>query len=206
MKSLLQFALLGTLLHSTQILAEDKNDNLNIFLDSIENKISLIHKKINESSKYVDEFITNESNEDIYKHSYIRFENTLEKKESKSLDFEQNLDIRIHLPKLRNKLSITIDNNDTLVDKEYEDSNEKLKHSRNDDYNIGLLYNTIKNDINLKLRLGVKASSNPYLYIKSEAKKEFELSENDSIELEEKLKYSDKFKLDNYSIIHYHGV
>ena len=203
MKSLLQFALLGTLLHSTQILAEDKNDNLNIFLDSIENKISLIHKKINESSKYVDEFITNESNEDIYKHSYIRFENTLEKKESKSLDFEQNLDIRIHLPKLRNKLSITIDNNDTLVDKEYEDSNEKLKHSRNDDYNIGLLYNTIKNDINLKLRLGVKASSNPYLYIKSEAKKEFELSENDSIELEEKLKYSDKFRLDNYSIIHY---
>ncbi len=205
MKPLLAIIITPILLFSSSIDKKTINDNDTFLintLDKIETNLEYIHKKLNSSSKYLDEFITNDKSQKVYYGSYIRIENSIEKKESKSIEFEPNIDIRIYLPKLKEKLSLTIDNNENRINQQYEDSNENTNYTDND-YNIGLLYNTIKKDINLKFKLGVKASTSPYIYAKAEAKKVFEINSKNNITIEEKIKYSNRYKLDNYTSLQY---
>lgn len=200
-------AFLPTLLLSSNIMAQDNEDikrkfTFNETLNKIENTLNTVNKKLNLSSKYIDEFVTNKKDNTLYTHSYIRIETTLEKVESDSINFEPNIDIRLHLPKLKEKLSITIDNNDNRINNKYQDSNEKI-HYKDDKYNIGLLYNTINNNFNIKLNAGVKVTKSPYLFTKLDIKKNLKINHKNYLTLEQKFKYSNKFELDSYSIINY---
>ncbi len=182
-----------------------KNDSKSIIdksLDNVELKLKYVYDKLNISSKYIDEFLTNEKDDLVYTHSYIRLEQDITKEESKDLDSNSNLDVRIYLPKLKKKLSLNINNNDNIINQDYEDSNEK---SYNDDnkYNIGFIYNTLKDTIDLNLKLGMKFSSTPYLYSQAEVSKDIDLNSKNSILFKEKIRYSKKKELDNYSVIEY---
>lgn len=183
--------------------ADLKNDssgffNFNNSLDIIEKNLKLTHNKLNESSKFIDEYITNEEDDTIYTDSFIRIENSIEKIESKDVEYEPNIDIRLKLPKLKDKLLLTIDNNDEdRVNEEFQDSNEQITN-KDDNYNIGLLYNTAKKNYNLKLKISLKTTTNPYLYTQGVISKNFKIDEKNSIFLQEKLRYSHKHKFDNY--------
>ena len=206
MKPILLLIIIHTLLlsfHNHEINQYNKNEsNLEKTLDKVENKLKIVYDKLNISSKNIDEFITKEYDNTIYTNSYIRFETSIEKRESNSVKIKPNIDIRIKLPKLKDKLSLTFNNNDNKINPNYQDSNEKINY-KDDDYNVGILYNIIKRDINLKFRVGAKISFNPYLYVKAEAKKKFDLNQNNNLILEQKVKYSDKYEIDNYSSIRY---
>jgi hypothetical protein len=198
---------LQTLLLSSSVLAQDNKDiktklTFNETLHKIESTLNIVNKKLNLSSKYIDEFVTNKKDNTLYTYSYIRIETTLEKVESDSMNFEPNIDIRLHLPKLKEKLSITIDNNDNRINNKYQDSNEKI-HYKDDKYNIGLLYNTINNNFNIKLNAGVKVTKSPYLFTKLDIKKNLKINNKNHLTLEQRFKYSNKFELDSYSIINY---
>lgn len=171
-------------------------------LNSVENKLKVVYDKLNITSKHIDEFITNEYDETIYTKSYIRIETTLNKTSKTSIDIKPDLDIKIKLPKLKEKLSLTISNKDDKVVPNFQDSNEKVDYEDNK-YSAGLLYNTIKKDLDLKFRVGVKFSTNPYIFTKAEAKKEFNLNFRNKITLTQKLKYTNKDQLDNTTSFRY---
>lgn len=197
MKILLITLLFLTTLYSTEKAKKHKN-LFESTLDLIEEKIEIIHNNLNTSSKYIDEYITDKEDDLIYTDSFIRIENSIEKFESDDIEFEPNIDIRLALPKLKDKFSITIDNNDeNIINQEYQDSNERINQN-DDNYNIGLLYNTMKKDINLKFKIGLKTTSSPYFYAQGTVGKQFTINKHSSINLEEKLKYSHKNKFDNY--------
>lgn len=205
MKPILLLILISTLLFSL----DNKNKNLQNnhsmienTLNSIENKLKIVHKKLNIASKSIDEFVTNEYTNDIYKDSYIQIETSIEKISGSDMEFKSDVDIRIRLPKLKEKLSITIDNIDDKISSSYQDSNENI-NKKEDDYNIGLLYRTIKQKAYLKFRVRLKMSNNPYIYTKAEAKKVFKLDEVSNLLIEQKLKYSHRDKFDSYSSFRY---
>lgn len=202
MKILLITLLFLTTLYSTEKAKKHKN-LFESTLDLIEEKIEIIHNNLNTSSKYIDEYITDKEDDLIYTDSFIRIENSIEKFESDDIEFEPNIDIRLALPKLKDKFSITIDNNDeNIINQEYQDSNERINQN-DDNYNIGLLYNTMKKDINLKFKIGLKTTSSPYFYAQGTVGKQFTINKHSSINLEEKLKYSHKNKFDNYFSFRY---
>jgi hypothetical protein len=205
MKSILLLILLSTFLFSidnAKKKIKNKYSSLESTLNSIEHKLKIVHKKLNSASKSIDEFITNEYTNDIYKDSYIQIETSLKKISGSDMELESDVDIRIRSPKLKEKLSITIDNRDDKISSGYQDSNENIDTNDND-YNIGLLYRTIKRKADLKFRVRLKMSNNPYIYAKAEAKRMFELNNKSNILIKQKLKYSHKNKLDSYSSFRY---
>lgn len=205
MKPILLLILLSTFLFSIDNVnkkIKSKHSSLESTLNSIEHKLKIVHKKLNSVSKNIDEFITNEYTSDIYKDSYIQIETSLEKISGRDMEIEADVDIRIRLPKLKEKLSITIDNRDDKISSTYQDSNEDIDR-KSDDYNIGLLYRTIKQKADLKFRVRLKMSNNPYIYVKAEAKRVLKLNNVSDLRIEQKLKYSHKDKLDSYSSFRY---
>ena len=179
---------------------KEKDYNLiNSLLDNVEKKIKFAHNRLNYSSKYIDEYITNEKDETVYLKSYIRIENSVEKFESESIDYQPNIDIRIILPKLKDKLSLTIENSEKeIINEQFQDSNEKIDDGEKE-YTIGLLYNTVKKNTLFNFKIGLS----PYIYAQALVSKDFEIDKNNTINLKKKYKYSHKNKLDSYTTLRY---
>lgn len=171
-------------------------------LDVAEDKFHYLYEKVNLSSKYIDEFLTQEEDDKKYYNSYIRIETSIRKQESDDTDYEADVDLKIDLPKLKRKISLTFDNKEQRRDEGFEDSNENVPF-RDNDYNLGLAYETLKKDINLKIKAGVKSGSKLYPFIKAKAKKEFNLTEKNILELQQEFKYSEQNELESDSSLKY---
>ena len=172
-------------------------------LNSAEPTLKYIYNTVNSVAKSVDEFLSNDYSDEKYYDSYIHIETSMKKIEGYSTDFDANVDIRIKLKKTSKKYRLVINNSDDNVSDEFKDHNETVPFE-DDDYNIGIEYQSFKKYINFKSNLGIKASTNPYIYIKASASKEFKLSKRSSYEIEQKLRYSDRFELDSTTSLAYH--
>lgn len=165
-------------------------------------QLKKLYDGLNLTSKYIDEFLTNQQDNTIYTNSYIRLESTYFKQTNIQSSFQSNVDIKIHLPKLKEKLSFEINNQENKVNQTFNDSEEEVKYKDNS-YNAGLLYQILKDQLDLSFKLGVKLSTHPNLFAQATAKKSYPLNFNHLIELEEKLKYSNKKELENTTSLRY---
>lgn len=187
---------------------EEKNENSNILeatLTSTEPFIKYVYDTVNTTAKTIDEFISNDYTPMEYNDSYVHIEMSARKEESRDLDFNNNVNIKIKLKKTKRKFKLFIDNSDDQVSEGYKDSNETVPY-QDDDYNIGLQYDSFKRYLNFKVKLGVKASTDPYVFIKLSANKKFMLTENSHFYIEQNFKYSDKYDLDATSTLHYERI
>lgn len=201
MRSLLFIFILNLSLfafHSHEKKTEKDSSMLETTLLKVENGLKYIYDSLNTSSKYIDEFLTNKYDDTTYTQSYIRIEQSSFIYDREDFESNTNFDIRIRLPKLKEKLSITFDNNDGKNNEIYQDSNEKNKQ-KDDNFNVGLLYNTIKNDYNLKFKVGVKNKKDSYIFTTASIQKIYKLDINNTITLEEKLKYAKANELENFT-------
>lgn len=171
-------------------------------LDKLEVKLKYVYDKLNNSSKFVDELLTDEKIQENYYDSFIRVEYFYKIQSKEENDSKFDVDIKFKLPKLKDKLSVQFTNRDKKINEEYSDSNEESLEKDNK-YSIGLLYDTFKNQYNLKVKAGVKLTSSPYLFVETKAQREFKINYNSNIIVKEKLKYSSKNKLDNYTSFEY---
>ncbi len=180
----------------------DKTPFIDRTLNKVENKLEYVYDKLNSSSKYVDELLTNEKDNQIYEDSYIRIEYFNKIQTKGDNDSELDVDIKFKLPKLKKKLSFQLTNTDDKINKKYSDSNEKSINEDNK-YSVGLLYDTFKNKYDLKFKTGIKLTSDPYLFVQAKAEKNFKLNFNSSILVKEKIRYSTKDKFDNNTSFEY---
>lgn len=210
MKNLLLLLIIPTLLFSfhdhdekeTNHTHDHEKDFVDRSLDAAEDGFAYLYKKINLSSKYIDEFLTQEKDEKKYLKSYLRIESSINKTESQSLDSNIDVDLKIHLPKLKKKFTLTLDNKEQKRDEEFEDSSENVPFQEND-YNLGLAYQTLKKDYNLKAKVGVRFGSSTYPFVKSSISKKYEPSTNGRLKLEQELRYSEQLDLESTSTFQY---
>lgn len=209
MKKVLIFTLLLPLLlyafHKEDVSQKTDAQENSLFdrsLDTIETQLKKVYNGLNLSSKYIDEFLTNQQDNTIYTNSYIRLESTYFAQTNVQSTFQSNVDIKIHLPKLKEKLSFEINNQENKVNQKFNDSEEEVKY-KNNSYNAGLLYQILKDQMDLSFKLGVKLSTHPDIFAQATAKKSYALNFNNLIELEENLKYSSKKELENTTTLRY---
>lgn len=171
-------------------------------LDKFDDTIKSLHENINIYSKNIDEFLTNKYDNSIYNQSFIRFENSFDYSKYENFNYNPTFSLRIKLPKLQERFSLEIDNTDNTIEQNSNDSNEKLNY-KDDNYNIGLIYNRLSRGINLSFKTGVKLSTEPFVFIKTSAYKQFEIDDQSSILFKDEIRLSDRYNLDNSFIINY---
>lgn len=171
-------------------------------LNSLEDKLKLVYDGLNLSSKYIDEFLTGEEDDRIYKESFIRFEQSIKLQSRGDNDFSPTLDIRIKLPKLEEKLSLQFTNDDETINRNYQDSNEEISY-QDDNYSAGLLYNFFNTDFDASFKGGVKLTSSPYIFVEGKISKDIKLNTNSNLYIKEKLRYSNKKELENFTSLEY---
>ena len=179
-----------------------QRESLEETLTSAEPFLKSIYDNVNKLAKNVDEFISQDKTPMVYDDSYVHIEGSFYKAEGASSKFTGDIDIKLRLKKTKKRLRLVIDNNDNQVNDDFSDHNETVTY-KDDDYNIGLQYEAFKEYINFKARLGVKVSTNPYIFAKVTALKEFHLSQSSSIKIDQKFKYSERNKLDSTSTMSY---
>lgn len=171
-------------------------------LYKFDDTIKSLHENINIYSKNIDEFLTNKYDNSIYNQSFIRFENSFDYSKYENFNYNPTFSLRIKLPKLQERFSLEIDNTDNTIEQNSNDSNEKLNY-KDDNYNIGLIYNRLSRGINLSFKTGVKLSTEPFFFIKTSAYKQFEIDDQSSILFKDEIRLSDRYNLDNSFIINY---
>lgn len=193
------------------ILLSNENSSLDKILANIDETVNFININLNNYSKNLDEFLTNQYDESIYDRSYIKFENSFEYDKYGDFSYTPKFTLRLKLPKLQKRFSLEIDNTENSINQNINennidiDSNEKVKF-KDDNYSIGLIYNRISKDINLSFKSGVKVSANSFVYIKTSAFKTVNINENSEILIKDEIRFSDRYKIDNSFIINYNYI
>lgn len=175
--------LIPSMLFSFHNYKEEKNKNeTSIFLKSInyaESKLSSIYNSLNKFSKSLDELLANEKSKYLYKDSYIHIQHQYDFFNNKKYQSHTDISLKIKLPQFKKKVKLLFNNDDNKVlsqdiNNNVIDNNETIKY-KNNDYNLAMQYEKYKEAFNIKAKIGVKVSSNPYIFTQIQAQKTYEL-------------------------------
>lgn len=187
-KILLPILAVSTISYANQI------DNKTFLDDLIENTNDFrqtIHTSIINTSANVDNFFFEDTVDSLdYNNAYGLLEFSASQNQHESIVFDQRVKIKLKLPRLKEAIHLEIETDeqrDTIDNVE-----DKTSSSKNDDVSLALgYYKTLKNEINLKTKLGLKIKSKLDPFIKTEAKKSFENANSNYIyTISQAFKYS----------------
>lgn len=131
-----------------------------------------IHKKLINSSSNIDNFFFEQKNLDLedYSQTYALFEISTYKNHNDSIEFDQKLNIKLKLPRLKENIKLMFESDEKRESLDFIEEQNKTK-----DYNLSLFYdNVLKNDLKLKTKIGLKLNDGLNPFIKSEISKVWE--------------------------------
>lgn len=175
--------LIPSMLFSFHNYKEEKNKKeTSIFIKSInytESKLSSIYNSLNKFSKSLDELLANEKSKYTYEDSYIHIQNQYDFFNNKKYQSHTDISLKIKLPQFKKKVKLLFNNDDNKVlsqdiNNNVIDNNETIKYKSNE-YNLAMQYEKYKEAFNIKAKIGVKVSSNPYIFTQIQAEKTYEL-------------------------------
>ena len=201
---IIPFVLFGFHEQKESVQKNEKNDELTLekTLTKAEPALGYVYKTVNNITKSIDQFLSNDYTPAEYTDSYINIETSLRNEKGNNSKFNSNIDVRLKLKKINDKYKIIINNNENKTSEKFEEKEEKVPY-KDDNVNIGIQYESLKKYLAFKSSIGIKAISSPYIYLKGSIEKSYNLSENSKINLKEQIKYSDRFDFDYTTTIQY---
>ncbi len=181
-----------------------KHSALEQFLDSTENYLAYIYDGLNHTARFIDETITGERSKHIYDENYIHVQSYYDVVQSAKNSTGVNVRIKIKLPNLKEKYKLILENDDNKVANEkYNDSTETVDY-KDDKYNLGLQYDTLKKDVNLKFKAGIKLRANSYAFLRASANKKFTMTDSWYFKVFETLELNTKKNLENTTAMNFY--
>jgi len=145
---------------------EENNSFLENIITNTNDHRKDIHNYLIAMSTNLDNYVDDSRKLDIsnYSSSYGLIQLSLLQDQHGSIKFDQKIKLKLKLPKLKDKFRLVFESDKIDENKNYID-----KYDSNDNFNLGLTYDTLKDDIKLKAKLGLKLGSklDPFLRLSS---------------------------------------
>ena len=161
------------LINSINVLAQEEPSFLQSIISNTNDHRKDIHNYIVNMSNNLDNYVddTPSLHMDEYSSSYGLIQLSAFQNQHGSVNFDQKVKIKLKLPKLKDRFRLVFESDEIDENKDYiENHNSNSK----DDFNLGLTYDTLKDGINLKTKVGIKLRSKLDPFIKLSAKKKWE--------------------------------
>lgn len=161
------------LINSINVFAQEEPSFLETFISDTNDHRKSIHNYIVSMSNSLDNYIDDTDPIDMkeYSSAYGLIELSAFQNQHESINFDQKVKIKLKLPKLKDKFRLVFESDEIDENKDYI---EKRTSNKNDDFNLGLTYETLKKDIELKTKVGIKLRSKLDPFLKLSAKKTWE--------------------------------
>lgn len=174
-KKPLTLIILSTLLFGSNIKIEKEQSFLEEYLSKADSKIKYIENKLKIYSMHIDNYLTNSSGLDIEDiNTYMHLQYSFQAIDSRDLENNLDLKIKLKLPKTKRKLSLVLES-DEATENSYNKLENQNNIENNDNFNLGLQYNqALKKDFKFYARVGLKLHSNPDFFVKVKAIKDIE--------------------------------
>ena len=160
------------LINSINVFAQEETSFLESFISSTNDQRKDIHKYIINMSNSLDNYV-DDTSIDIkhYSSAYGLLQLSAFQNQHDDINFDQKIKLKLKLPKLKDKFRLVFESDEIDDNKDYiENHNSNSK----DDFNLGLTYQTIKKNIELKTKVGIKLKSKLDPFIKISARKKWE--------------------------------
>jgi len=190
------------LINSINVFAQEKTSYLESFISNTNEYRKDIHHYIIDISSNIDNYwnddILNQKDMNKYSDSYGLFELSAFQNQHDSLNFDQRVKIKLKLPKLKDSFRLVFESDEVDENKDYIESHNS---NSNDDFNLGLTYETLKRDIELRTKVGIKLRSKLDPFIKLSAKRTWEDINGIDLTLGQNIKQSVIKKLESTSYV-----
>lgn len=162
------------LINSINVFAVEETSFLESFISNTNEQRKDIHNYIVSMSNNLDNF-SNDGNTEVDMHQYSSAYGLLElsafQNQHGSVHFDQRVKIKLKLPNLKDKFRLVFESDEIDENKDFiENHNSNSK----DDFNLGLTYDTLKENIELKAKVGLKLRSKLDPFVRLSAKKTWE--------------------------------
>ncbi|MFK2824043.1 hypothetical protein ACH5BK_13865 [Arcobacter sp. YIC-80] len=178
----------------------DNKTFLDDFIENTKNIRETIHSSIINTSINIDNFFFEDTVDNLdYHNAYGLIELSASQNQHEDIVLDQRVKVKLKLPRLKEAIHIEIETDeqrDTIDNIE-----NKTSESKKDDVNLALgYYKALKNNLNLKTKVGIKIKSKLDPFIKIEAKKIFDnVNTNYIYTLNQTFKYSNLKDLESTS-------
>ncbi|KAB7885571.1 hypothetical protein GBG19_13910 [Poseidonibacter ostreae] len=163
------------LINSINVLAQEEPSFLETFISDTNDHRKDIHNYIISLSSSVDNYFDDEEDIKINRKNYAAAYGLIElsaiKNQHENLSFDQRVRIKLKLPKLKDKFRLVFESDEIDENKDYI---ENKKSNQDDDFNLALSYQTLKDYAELKAKVGIKLRSKLDPFLKLSARKTWE--------------------------------
>ena len=171
--------LLPLLLISTvNVSANSETSVLESFISNTNDYRKDIHNYLIDMSSNLDNYVDDSKKLDIkrYSSAYGLLELSAFQNQHGNVSFDQKVKIRLKLPKLKDNFRLVFESDEVDENKDFIENHNS---NANDDFNLGLSYDTLKKDVKLKAKVGIKLHNKLDPFIKLSANKTWENIYND---------------------------
>lgn len=152
------------LINSVNLFAQEDNSYLEDFLNSTNDHRKYIHNYIIAMSTNLDNYVDDSRKLDIenYSSAYGIIQLSAFQNQHGSVKFDQKVKLKLKLPKLKDRFRLVFESDEIDENKDFIENHNSNK---NDDFNLGLTYDTLKKDYKFKAKVGLKLRSklDPFL-------------------------------------------
>ncbi|MBU3015849.1 hypothetical protein KO488_13865 [Poseidonibacter lekithochrous] len=163
------------LINSINVLAQEEPSFLETLISDTNDHRKDIHNYIVGLSSSVDNYMYDEEdikiNKKDYSAAYGLIELSVFQNQHENIHFDQKVKIKLKLPKLKDEFRLVFESDDLDENKDYI---ERKNSNKNEDFNLGLSYQTFKKHIELKAKVGIKLRSKIDPFLKLSARKTWE--------------------------------
>ena len=163
------------LINSINVLAQEEPSFLETFISDTNDHRKDIHNYIISLSSNIDNYMDDENETKINRNDYAAAYGLIELSASQiqheNINFDQRVKIKLKLPKLKDKFRLVFESDELDENKDYI---EKKNSTKNDDFNLGISYQTFKKYMELKAKVGIKLRSKLDPFLKLSARKTWE--------------------------------
>jgi len=162
------------LINSINLLAQEQASFLETLIADTNEHRKDIHNYIVNLSNNVDNYISNDDfklHRREYSAAYGLIELSAFQNQHESVNFDQRVKLKLKLPKLKDKFRLVFESDEIDENKNYI---ENRKSNKNDDFNLALSYQTLKDFAELKAKVGLKLRSKLDPFVKLSSRKTWE--------------------------------
>jgi len=191
------------MLSAIDLFAGENNSFLETFISNTNDHRKDIHNYIIAMSTNLDNYVDDSRKLDIeqYSSAYGLIQFSAFQNQHGSVNFDQKVKLKLKLPKLKDKFRLVFESDKIDENKDFIEDHES---NTNDDFNLALTYDTLKDDIKLKAKVGLKLGSKLDPFIKLTALKTWEnIFSNVDYTIGEKIEESVIDKLESTSYMRF---
>lgn len=152
------------LINSINVLAQENSSFLDDLINNTNDQRKQIHNYIIAMSTNLDNYVDDNKKLDIerYSSAYGLIQLSAYQNQHGSVKFDQKVKLKLKLPKLKDKFRLVFESDEIDENKDFIENHET---NSSDDFNLGLTYDTLKEDYKFKAKVGLRLGSklNPFL-------------------------------------------